>query len=184
MSDRSRNAFCLELEPHLEKLYRAAYRLTQSKADAEELVQDTCVRAFSNRQSWAGTQSPLGWLMRVQYNLFVDTARRRKAAVVVSLGDVDAAGLPAADSFDPEARARDAERFAAAHAAWQKLSREQQALLGLRVEGYTLLEMRDITGLSVEALNSRLQRARQSLARHLKTDSGADAQPKRVESNR
>lgn len=75
MSDRIRAQFSRDIEPWLDRLYRAAFRLTQNRADAEELLQDTCIRAFSHRESFAVSPSPLGWLMRVQYNLLIDETR-------------------------------------------------------------------------------------------------------------
>lgn len=170
MSDERRKRFSRRIEPYLDKLYRAAYRLTQRRADAEELFQETCVRAFSMADSWEAAQSPLGWLMRVQYNLFIDGVRKDHRSVVVPIGDVEDVGSAAGADFDPETCANDAGRFAMVHEAWTKLKRDQQALLALRVEGYTLPEIQEITGLDVDVINSRLQRARQSLARHLKSD--------------
>src|SRR5688572_27888379 len=182
MPDESRRRFSLRIEPYLDKLYRAAFRLTQNRPDAEELFQDTCFRAFSMRDSSEAAQSPLGWLIRVQYNLFIDGVRKIHRSVVVPIGDVERVGRTAGSDFDPEACASDAQRFAMVHDAWSKLKRDQQALLAFRVEGYTLPEIQEITGLGVAVINSRLQRARQSLARHLKSDV-PDA-PKKVETRR
>jgi RNA polymerase sigma-70 factor (ECF subfamily) len=177
--------FSRAIEPCLDKLYRAAFRLTQNRADAEELFQETCVRAFARRaSSWETTTSPLGWLMRVQYNLFIDETRKRRASVVVPIGDAEHSRLIAGEDFDPEACASEAQQFALIQHAWSQLKKDQRALIALRVEGYTLPEMQDITGLSVDALNSRLQRARQSLARLMTTDRGAAKAPKRMETKR
>ena len=147
-------------------------------------MQDTCIRAFSTRESFATSSSPLGWLMRVQYNLFIDETRKRRKAVVVSISEMDHPESTAGDEFDPEAGASEAQSFASIHEAWRKLNRGHRALIALRVEGYTLPEMQEITGLSVEALNSRLQRARQSLARHLTTNSDAANAPQQMETRR
>jgi RNA polymerase sigma-70 factor (ECF subfamily) len=170
MADGNKQQFSIEIEPYLDKLFRAAYRLTQNRSDAEELVQNTCVRAFTKRDSWANARSPLGWLMRVQYNLFVDGTRQTRSPVVVPISDIDHPALIAGKQFDPEACADDSQQFALVHNAWQKLKKDHRALLALRVEGYTLTEIHEITGIGVDVLNSRLQRARQSLARHLTND--------------
>lgn len=127
MANQSGKAFSLEIEPYLEKLYRAAFRLTQNRDGAEELVQDTCLRAFARRSSWAGTESPLGWLMRVQYNLFVDGTRKHRCAVVVALGDAEHPSLVAGKRFDPEACASDAEHLAQIHVACRSCERSKGA---------------------------------------------------------
>lgn len=184
MTDPIRAKFTRDIEPWLDRLYQAAFRLTQGRADAEELLQDTCIRAFSKRESFAASGSPLGWLMRVQYNLFIDETRKRKRAAVVSIGEIGDPESMAGDEFDPEAAASAAQSFALIHDAWRKLKRSHRALIALRVEGYTLPEMQEITGLSVEVLNSRLQRARQSLARHLTTDTSAANAPRHMETRR
>lgn len=184
MSDPDGNRFASDIEPWLDRLYRAAYRLTRNRADAEELLQETCVRAFARRADWERTTSRLGWLMRVQYNLFIDETRRRKKGVVVPIGETDLPSQPADPSTDPESCANDAETFARIHNAWQKLNRNHRAVLALRVEGYTLAEMEEITGLSVTVVNTRLHRARQALARQLNNDRDVPPMPVSKESKR
>jgi RNA polymerase sigma-70 factor, ECF subfamily len=175
MPNRRANVPTPEIERHLDKLFRSAYRLTQNRADAEELVQDTCLRAVAKREDWGKASSPLAWLMRVQYNLFVDAARKRARGNVVALGDADHSAWAAGDRFDPELRTEEALRLARVQRAWKKLKTEQRALLTLRAEGFTLAEMGEISALTVEVINARLQRARQSLSRHLDEDDAAQA---------
>lgn len=184
MSDLDGKRFASDIEPWLDRLYRAAYRLTHNRADAEELFQETCVRAFARRADWERTTSRLGWLMRVQYHLFIDELRRRKSSLIVPIAENVLPNLPADASSDPESCAHDAETFARVHRAWQRLSKDHRALLALRVEGYTLPEMQEITGLSLAAVNSRLQRARQALARQLNNDRDATRAPVSMESKR
>ena len=109
MSDDSSKRFARRIEPYLDKLYRAAYRLTHNRANAEELFQDTCVRAFSMRVAWEATESPLGWLMRVQYNLFIDEVRKNNRSVVVPIADVEQVRSAAGSDCDPEESASNAQ---------------------------------------------------------------------------
>jgi DNA-directed RNA polymerase specialized sigma24 family protein len=46
MPDKTNQRFHRLIEPHLDALFRAAYRLTRNRPDAEDLVQEACVRAF------------------------------------------------------------------------------------------------------------------------------------------
>ncbi len=52
---------------HLDTLFRVAYRLTQHKPDAQDLVQDTCVAAAENMSTLSAMDTPLHWLLRVMH---------------------------------------------------------------------------------------------------------------------
>jgi RNA polymerase sigma-70 factor (ECF subfamily) len=66
-------------------------------------------------------------------------------------------------------------------AAWRKLDREQRGLLALHdVEGYTLAELRGITGLKEGTLKSRLHRARVRLGKLLRVEQEQNAARKRA----
>jgi DNA-directed RNA polymerase specialized sigma24 family protein len=75
----------------------------------------------------------------------------------------------------PEDSASDAQREEVLHRAWLALDSSHRALLALRAEGYTLAEIAEITGVAPDALNTRLYRARRSLARHLEQPALAHA---------
>ena len=169
--------FAALIEPHLGALHRAAYRLCRSKPDAEDLVQDVCLRAYDHRGRLSQTDSPRAWLLRVQYNLHVDTARRERRLAAESLDAPRSADDErSTDDDSPEANA-DAERLAETLTdAWRSLNPDQQALMALHAEGYSLAEMMDVTGLPMSALKARLHRARTRLGKLLKTRS----QPPRI----
>src|SRR5262245_21553140 len=61
---------------HYDVLYRSAYRLTRSTVDAEDLVQEVCVRAYPRIDEIEKLEQPRGWLLRVLYRLFIDLKRR------------------------------------------------------------------------------------------------------------
>ena len=73
------------VRPHYELLYRAAYRLTRSVHDAEDLAQDVCVRAYPRLEELAGLDNPRGWLLCVMQRLFIDQTRRYERSHVESL---------------------------------------------------------------------------------------------------
>jgi RNA polymerase sigma-70 factor, ECF subfamily len=160
------------VEPHLEALFRAAYRLTRNRSDAQDLVQDTCIRAYVNLGELRENEPVKAWLLRVLHNLFVDGARRtRRSPISGSADDTDAdTSISIASPHPtPEESACAAEREERLHRAWLALDVRHRALLALRAEGYSLREIADITGMSPDSLHARLYRARQSLARHLDT---------------
>jgi RNA polymerase sigma-70 factor (ECF subfamily) len=169
------------IEPHLDALFRAAFRLARNKADAEDLVQEACVRAYSRISELDDARHIKAWLFRVLHNLFVDGARRAKRFPVTSLEDrTDRVASPRCTGPNPEEWAYISQREERLHRAWLRLDRGHRALLALRMEGYTLLEIAEITGLTVVALNARLYRARQRFARHL-DDAEANESKNRME---
>jgi len=68
--------FAALIRQHYQVLYRAAYRLTRSEVDAEDLVQEVCVRAYPRIDELERLEQPRGWLLRVLFRLFVDLRRR------------------------------------------------------------------------------------------------------------
>ena len=165
------------VRPHYEVLYRAAYRMTRSVHDAEDLVQEVCVRAYPRLEEIAVLESPRAWLLCVLQRLFIDQTRRYERSHVESL---DARGD---DSFackaaGPAEQVEEALTRRQLDRAWQRLPRDQRALLALHdVEGYSLAELVKMTGLKEGTIKSRLHRARVKLGKLLQyTLTTADAQ--------
>jgi RNA polymerase sigma factor (sigma-70 family) len=168
--------------PHFDALYRTAYRLTRSRDDAEDLVQEVCLKACGRIAELADVANARAWLMRVQYRLFIDGRRRRQRSplrAVADGADLDAlaAGGPGPDELAEQGRI---ERRVAA--AWHGLEPDQRALLALHVEGHSLSELEAITGVSKNALSARLHRARARLAKLMGHTIGGCAEPTRMES--
>lgn len=163
------------VEPHLDALFRAAYRLAGNSEDAEDLVQDTCIRAFQSSTDLHDSQSTKGWLLAVLYNRFVDGRRQAKRSPVTiePVATIEASACPEPNPEESLLRGQSEE---ALHQAWISLDSGQQALLALRAEGYSSAEIAEIAGLPVEALYARLYRAKLSLAQHLKESS--ESKPK------
>jgi RNA polymerase sigma-70 factor (ECF subfamily) len=65
--------------PHLSGLYRAAFYLTKNEADAEDLVQETCLRAFRFFDKFEPGTNCKAWLLSILRNLFINRYRQRKA---------------------------------------------------------------------------------------------------------
>lgn len=165
------------VEPHLDALFRAAYRLTRHRADAEDLVQETCVRACERLAELEEAGPVKSWLLRVMHNRFVDGARRARISPIDVRQDSAEVGA-ASTSPTPEESFENGQRMAQLQRAWQRLDRHQQALLALRAEGYTLPEISKITSIAVDALTMRLYRARQNLTRCLQQERAPSSTPR------
>ena len=168
MADTGDRRFETIVGPHFEALYRAAARLTRSRQDAEDLVQDVCLRAYSRLAELERATQPLGWLLQVQYRLFLDAARRRRRAPFAPM-PVEPEALLSVGAEPALEDAADGMRLQqSVEKAWSCLEREQRALLALHAEGYSLGELEEICGISRNAVSARLHRARARLAKLLK----------------
>lgn len=169
--------FAAIVEPHYEVLYRVAYRLSRSAHDAEDLAQEVCVRAYARLDELELLEQPRGWLLRVLYRLFVDTVRRYERKHVGSIDDV-ATELVSEEPTPIE----EVELYLTRRrldSAWKHLDSEQQALLVLHeIEGHTLGELVELTGLKEGTLKSRLHRARVRLGKLLERESAVAALPR------
>jgi RNA polymerase sigma factor (sigma-70 family) len=171
---RGQRAADLEFEelmrPHLDAIYGRAYALTGSTQDAEDLTQEVCIRASARLDDVVKHDNPRAWLLRVLYRLFVDLVRsRRRSPIRLLVGDQ---GLDAAISTEPgpEQHAEAASFYKRLRLAWERLTNDEQLLLALHgVEGLSLAEIQDVTGLPLGTIKSRLHRSRVRLGRLLLT---------------
>lgn len=157
---------------HIPALFRSAYRLTGNRQDAEDVVQEVCVRAYTHLAALRALEQPKSWLMKIAYRVFVDGVRRRaRSPVRASAEDFDS--TRASDVPTPEEHAEGELAEGRLLAALAKLDREQRALLALQVEGYTLAELEAMTELSTDVLKARLYRARVRLGKLLASNGRA-----------
>jgi RNA polymerase sigma factor (sigma-70 family) len=139
-------------------LRRYARTLTRDEAQADDLVQDTLVRAYECRGSFRSGGNLRGWLLSILHNTFID-GRRRHAGEARRLGQaaamIETAAPPAQESQV---------RFQQVQAAFLRLPDEQRAALHLvAIEGLPYQEAADALGIPVGTLRSRLGRARATL---------------------
>jgi len=161
--------FAVLIREHYQTLYRAAYRLTRSAVDAEDLVQEVCVRAYPRLGELEGLEQPRAWLLRVLYRLFIDLRRRYERTHVRAIGDEEE--FVSHEPGPPEEAERAFARWRVED-AWRFLNQEHRLLLALHdVEGYTLSEIHSLTGLKEGTIKSRLHRARVRLGRLLQRES-------------
>jgi len=158
------------VQPHYDLLFRVAYRFTRSVHDAEDLAQEVCVRAYPRLAELEQLEQPRAWLLRVLYRLFVDSIRRYERKHVTSIDDIDTDSLVCdrPSPVDEAERAFERQRLSR---AWRHLDQEQRALLAMHdVEGYSLAELKELTGLKDGTLKSRLHRARVRLGKLLQRE--------------
>ena len=165
------------LRPHFAALYAAAYRLSGSPADAEDLVQEVCLRAWDRRQSLAEMEHPRAWLLRTMYNRFVDECRReQRTPTGLAEDSVDTAVLAGPEAERPDREAERMHNAAALQHAMRRIGDDSVALLMMHdVDGFSVKEIGAVTDLPDGTIKSRLHRARVKLGRLLSRDEGRDA---------
>jgi RNA polymerase sigma-70 factor (ECF subfamily) len=151
-----------EALPHHVALSRAALRLARNAADAEDLVQETFLRAYRSFESYTPGTDIRGWLFTILYRVRTDGFRRaaRRPRTVNAL-EPDLFATPA--GFDGAAVARQDVARGLAH-----LPEAFRAAVVLRdVEGLSYDEVARALGVPVGTVMSRLHRGRASLRRAL-----------------
>ena len=161
-------AFERIVQPHLDRLYRLAWRLTGHKAEAEDLFQALLVKAFDKLEDLANIEKPGPWLARVMYNLFIDEKRRfsRQRMHVVEEGVLGEDGVHAyaEDIGGPDYDSERLQTIQALEGALNQLSDDHRVVVLLHdTEGYKLDEIQTLIGVPVGTIKSRLHRARARL---------------------
>ena len=126
MSDSVEQRFTSLVQPHFAALHRAAMRLTRRRPDAEDLVQEVCLRACARLDDLGAVTNARAWLMRALYHLFVDATRRKRRRADVPLPGDEGAGVPYSEEPGPE-------RAAEAHDALRPRMVSERCLSGASV---------------------------------------------------
>jgi len=144
---------------YIPQLQRYAFALTYNADEAEELVQESLLRAIAKRHSWSSVKRPRAYLFSILHNLHVD--RRKKALSEANHLNWMKIGEPADRATDPTI-AYDLAR------ALQRIPRRQQQVIEMiSVEGLTYREAASILGVPAGTVMSRLSRGRTALRRLL-----------------
>lgn len=78
MSSRDREAFQREAVPHLDALYGTALRMTKSESDAEDLIQETMLKAFRYFDKYEKGTNCKAWLFKIMTNTFINRYRKKQ----------------------------------------------------------------------------------------------------------
>ncbi len=184
------SAFRRIVEEHRTELHAHCYRMLGSLQDAEDVLQETLLRAWRGLPEFGGRSSLRTWLYRIATNACLDALERRpKRLLPVDYGppaSTNDAGPPLVESVwvepypdealgvadgyaTPDARYEQREAVELAFiAALQHLQPTQRAVLILReVLGFSAREVSDSLDTSVASVNSALQRARKAVDERL-----------------
>jgi RNA polymerase sigma-70 factor (ECF subfamily) len=164
------NQFEQLVEPHLERLFKYAYRLCGQRDDAEDLVQDLLLKLYPRLEEMKSIEKLGPWMVRIMYRMYIDNIRRQQRSPIDPM-DGEEPGYDNYASHQPGPLESVDSGFThdALNDALRKLSEEHRILIMLHdVEGHNLQEIHDITGLPIGTIKSRLSRARTRLREMIK----------------
>jgi RNA polymerase sigma-70 factor (ECF subfamily) len=159
------------LRPHIELMYRMAWRWTRSEADAEDLVQDVLIKLIDRGEEMAAVEKLRPWLIRIVYHRYVDLYRSKLNSPLMEQtanegnADDDDSNpdffLDVADEHDEIARLHLRDSL---QQALDQLETPHRDIIMLHdAEGYSDQETAEILGISIGTVKSRLHRARTKL---------------------
>jgi len=173
MADSAR--FEDDVMPLLPQLYSAALRLTRNPADAEDVLQETLLRAFRGYGGFKAGTNLRAWLYRILTNTFINRYRQQsRQPVEVELGELEDLYLyrrlgeesGAARSAEEEALERFVDEDV--RAAVESLPENFRIpVLLADVEGFSYKEIAKIMGVPIGTVMSRLHRGRKALEKAL-----------------
>ncbi len=169
------SAFRAIMEKNSRRLYRVARAVMRDDTEAEDVVQETYLRAFSNLATFRGESSLTTWLTRIALNEALGRKRRQRATV--TLASVETAQETNAQiiQFPAMSTETDPERTAAQHEIRRLLERAMDALpepfrvvfVMRDVEEMSIEEAASQLGIRPETVKTRLHRARRLLRQSL-----------------
>lgn len=156
------------LKYHMNDIYHYLRKLSGHPQTAEDLLQDTMVKAFEHLESYHG-EKVRPWLFKVAHNIYVDWYRREKRQIPT---DPDLlADLTGAVGAEPEAVLLQKEKIQSWVAAMQLLSEKSRQILILRdYHGFSYQEIADILNLSLADVKVSLYRARITIREVMKDE--------------
>jgi RNA polymerase sigma-70 factor (ECF subfamily) len=160
------------------KLYPAALRMTRNPSDAEDLVQETMVRAYAGLRNFTPGTNVRAWLYRILTNTFINSCRKRGREPAQTLRaefeqlldhrDGDSRGGLAEPARSAEAEALDRVADSEVMRALMELPEGFRAAIYLAdVEGYPYRDVAEMLEIPIGTVMSRLHRGRSKLRKRL-----------------
>jgi RNA polymerase sigma-70 factor (ECF subfamily) len=164
----AQDTFSRYVLPEVDVLYRVAYSITRNKPDAEDLVQETMLRAFRSIDRFDGRR-PRAWLLTIMRNAQINRVRRRRPGLLADPDDFADRSAGMADSAaGPEQIVTDRQFDAVVEAAYRALPKMFREVIDLvDVAGLSYDEAAAVLELPQGTVMSRLHRGRKRIRKSL-----------------
>jgi RNA polymerase sigma-70 factor (ECF subfamily) len=150
---------------HHRYIYNLAYCLCNDRHEAEDLTQETFLRAFEGLAGFRGEAAPRTWLTRIAVNAYLATKRRRARHQSLALEVFRVADR---DGEPERVVVRKEMQWCIHHVLQHHLTRQYRVVIVLKdLNGFSYEEIATMLGVSVSAVKSRLHRARRAYRDHL-----------------
>ena len=157
-----RSAFAALVESYWDRLFRWLFQMTRDRHRAEDLTQETFMRALAALKSFRAGSNFRAWLFRIGHNNFVNLKRIEKR----SAGALNEDRPPPDDSPGPETLVEDREELAKLQAAIRELPTDFRTALLMRTEAdLSFKEIAAILKITEETARWRVFKARQKLTK-------------------
>jgi RNA polymerase sigma-70 factor, ECF subfamily len=171
---RDGKAFRMIMQTYNQRLYRIARRILRNDREAEDVVQESYVRAFTHLASFRGESSLVTWLSRITMNEALGRLRTQRPTVAMDSSEAKTAEAEiiqfpfAARSVDPERTMAQREILQLVEQATDNLPEVFRIVFITRViEGMSVKETAELLGLRPETVKTRLHRARRLVREQL-----------------
>jgi RNA polymerase sigma-70 factor (ECF subfamily) len=157
-------------EFYYSRIYKLAFGIMKSEEEAEEVVQESFVKAYLGIKSFKGESSFYTWLYRITRNMAIDVRRRIARKVQVGLVEPEfdrvssEEGMLSSVTVSPEQHLETKQEISKLNLALANLSEEHRSILLMReVEGFSYEEIAKVCDLNSGTVMSRLFYARKAL---------------------
>lgn len=135
------------------KLRNYAYLLFPQKEDAEDLLQETLLKALENRERYNENMNFKGWLYTIMHNTFVNICKSKKYCLFLSMSD---GNLDADIARTMEDFATDELSFEEVAQIVDELPENLRVVLSMRLKGFKYFEIAAHTGMPLGLVKSRI----------------------------
>ena len=150
-----------------EELLRFAYKLTADKEEANDLLQETSLKALDNEDKYMPDTNFKGWMYTIMRNIFINNYRRivREQTFVDQTDNLYHLNLPQNSGFASTEGSYDLKEM---HSIVNSLPRDYKVPFSMHVSGFKYREIADRLGLPLGTVKSRIFFTRQRLQQELK----------------
>lgn len=176
--ERDGRAFRAIMKKYNQRLYRIARGIVRNDSEAEDIVQESYVKAFAHLDGFRGDSSLSTWLSRIVMNEALGRLRTRRPTVDIATvetrgAEAEIIQFPNTARSDPERNMAQRELLQLVEQATDKLPDVYRMVFVARViEGLSIEETAEVLGIRPETVKTRLHRARRLVREHLDTQIG------------